>query len=46
MLGLLLPSGIFGMLMGLFSLLTIPLWLVGKRMRIATTKSLPTESHR
>ena len=27
--------GIFGMLMGLFALLTIPLWLYGKRMRIA-----------
>ncbi|CCF43117.1 major facilitator superfamily transporter [Colletotrichum higginsianum] len=30
------PFGIFGMLMGLFSLLTVPLWLYGKRMRIAT----------
>lgn len=29
--------GIFGMLMGLFSLTTIPLWLLGKRMRIATS---------
>lgn len=29
------PFGIFGMLMGIFSLLTIPLWLYGKRMRIA-----------
>ncbi|ETS85883.1 hypothetical protein PFICI_03908 [Pestalotiopsis fici W106-1] len=28
--------GIFGMLMGVFGLLTIPLWLYGKRMRIAT----------
>ncbi|KAI4596955.1 hypothetical protein KJ359_004865 [Pestalotiopsis sp. 9143b] len=28
--------GIFGMLMGIFGLLTIPLWLYGKRMRIAT----------
>ncbi|KAJ3539170.1 hypothetical protein NM208_g5594 [Fusarium decemcellulare] len=28
--------GIFGMLMGLFSLLSIPLWMYGKRMRIAT----------
>ncbi|KAM0435853.1 hypothetical protein ACHAPT_002744 [Fusarium lateritium] len=28
--------GIFGMLMGLFSLLTVPLWMYGKRMRIAT----------
>ncbi|KXH69640.1 major facilitator superfamily transporter [Colletotrichum salicis] len=32
------PFGIFGMLMGIFSLLTIPLWLFGKRMRIATRK--------
>ncbi|KAH7014934.1 major facilitator superfamily transporter [Ilyonectria destructans] len=30
------PFGIFGMLMGIFSLLTIPVWLLGKRMRIAT----------
>lgn len=29
------PFGIFGMLMGIFSLLTVPLWLFGKRMRIA-----------
>jgi hypothetical protein len=28
--------GIFGMLMGVFGLLTIPLWMYGKRMRIAT----------
>jgi hypothetical protein len=28
--------GIFGMLMGIFSVLTVPLWLFGKRMRIAT----------
>ncbi|KAI0121716.1 major facilitator superfamily transporter [Xylariales sp. AK1849] len=32
--------GIFGMLMGLFALLTIPLWLYGKRMRIATASVL------
>ncbi|KAI3557096.1 major facilitator superfamily transporter [Colletotrichum abscissum] len=32
------PFGVFGMLMGIFSLLTIPLWLFGKRMRIATRK--------
>ncbi|KAK1962294.1 major facilitator superfamily transporter [Colletotrichum sublineola] len=32
------PFGIFGMLMGIFSLLTIPLWLFGKRIRIATSK--------
>ncbi|KKY36324.1 putative major facilitator superfamily transporter [Diaporthe ampelina] len=30
------PFGIFGMLLGIFSLLTIPLWLFGKRTRIAT----------
>ncbi|KAF4962174.1 hypothetical protein FSARC_9748 [Fusarium sarcochroum] len=30
------PFGIFGLLMGVFSLLTVPLWLFGKRMRIAT----------
>ncbi|KAI0127435.1 major facilitator superfamily domain-containing protein [Xylariales sp. AK1849] len=30
------PFGIFALLMGIFSLLTIPLWLYGKRMRIAT----------
>jgi len=28
--------GIFGMLMGIFGLLTVPLWMFGKRMRIAT----------
>lgn len=31
------PFGIFGMLMGVFALLTVPLWLFGKRMRIATS---------
>lgn len=30
------PFGIFGMLMGLFSLLIVPLWVYGKRMRVAT----------
>ncbi|KAH7122988.1 major facilitator superfamily transporter [Dactylonectria macrodidyma] len=30
------PFGIFGMVMGIFSLLTIPMWLLGKRTRIAT----------
>lgn len=30
------PFGIFGMIMGVFGLLAVPLWLVGKRMRIAT----------
>jgi hypothetical protein len=29
--------GIFGMLMGLFGLVTVPLWMFGKRMRIATS---------
>ncbi|KAK2000475.1 major facilitator superfamily transporter [Colletotrichum falcatum] len=31
------PFGIFGMLMGIFALLTVPLWMFGKRMRIATS---------
>lgn len=35
-----LPFGIFGMIMGVFGLLAVPLWLVGKRMRIATAKHL------
>lgn len=35
------PFGIFGMLMGLFGLLTIPIYLYGKRLRIATSKWLP-----
>ncbi|TDZ30159.1 putative MFS-type transporter [Colletotrichum spinosum] len=30
------PFGVFGMLMGIFSLFTVPLWLYGKRARIAT----------
>ncbi|CAG9996026.1 unnamed protein product [Clonostachys byssicola] len=34
------PFGIFGMLMGIFGLLTVPLWLFGKRMRIATASSV------
>ncbi|KAH6670879.1 major facilitator superfamily domain-containing protein [Plectosphaerella plurivora] len=34
------PFGIFGMLMGLFALLTVPLWLYGKRMRIATEEQV------
>ncbi|KAJ2896759.1 hypothetical protein MKZ38_005247 [Zalerion maritima] len=37
------PFGIFGMLMGMFSLLTVPLWLFGKRSRIATASKLVTE---
>ncbi|KAI1859533.1 uncharacterized protein JN550_012051 [Neoarthrinium moseri] len=32
------PFGIFALLMGLFSLLTVPLWIYGKRMRVATAK--------
>lgn len=42
--GAALPFGIFGMMMGVFSLLTIPLWLFGKRMRIATARYLPKSS--
>jgi hypothetical protein len=34
------PFGIFGMLLAIFGLLTIPLWLFGKRMRIATASHL------
>ncbi|KAJ9632339.1 hypothetical protein H2203_000744 [Taxawa tesnikishii (nom. ined.)] len=37
--------GIFGMLMGLFALLTIPQYIFGKRTRIATAQWLPKESH-
>lgn len=33
-----LPFGIFGLLMGIFGLTAVPLWLFGKRMRIATSK--------
>ena len=40
-----LPFGIFGMIMGVFALCTIPLWLLGKRMRIATAKFLPKATH-
>jgi hypothetical protein len=36
-----LPFGIFGMIMGIFGLLAVPLYVVGKRMRIATAKYLP-----
>jgi len=32
------PFGIFAMLMGLFSLTVVPVWLYGKRMRIATAE--------
>lgn len=30
------PFGIFGMLLGIFGLLTVPYWIWGKRFRIAT----------
>ena len=39
------PFGISGMLMGVFALLTIPLWLFGKRLRIATAGYLPKEGY-
>ncbi|KAF2113755.1 major facilitator superfamily domain-containing protein [Lophiotrema nucula] len=35
------PFGIFGMLMGIFALLTIPIYIWGKRLRIATAKWVP-----
>jgi hypothetical protein len=35
------PFGIFGMLMGVFGLLTVPVWIWGKRLRIATAKWVP-----
>ena len=38
------PFGIFGMLMGLFGLLTIPMLIFGKRFRIWTTKWVPEGS--
>lgn len=34
------PFGIFAMLMGLFGLFTIPVWLYGKRFRIAGEKHI------
>lgn len=37
------PFGVFGALMGLFSLLTLPVWYWGKRMRIATAGLIPRE---
>lgn len=30
------PFGIFALLMGIFALTTVPMWLYGKRLRIAT----------
>ncbi|KAB8276474.1 major facilitator superfamily domain-containing protein [Aspergillus minisclerotigenes] len=37
-----IPFGVFGGLMGLFTLFTIPQWLCGKRTRIATAAWVPT----
>ncbi|KAE8382649.1 major facilitator superfamily domain-containing protein [Aspergillus bertholletiae] len=36
-----IPFGVFGGLMGLFTILTIPQWLWGKRTRIATAGWIP-----
>ncbi|KAI5204838.1 MFS general substrate transporter [Aureobasidium subglaciale] len=33
-----IPFGIFALLMGLFGLTAVPVWLYGKRMRVATAK--------
>lgn len=33
--GFALPFGIFAMLMGLFGLVSVPVWLFGKKFRIA-----------
>lgn len=38
------PFGIFGMLMGVFGLLTIPMLIWGKRLRIWTAKWVPEGS--
>lgn len=35
--GYAIPFGIFGMLLGVFGLLTVPYWIWGKRLRIATS---------
>jgi hypothetical protein len=43
--GAALPFGIFGMLMGIFALLTVPIYFYGKRLRIATAKWLPTKEN-
>ncbi|KAL3464462.1 major facilitator superfamily domain-containing protein [Aspergillus heterothallicus] len=40
-----LTFGIFAIVLGVFSLLTIPLYFYGKRLRIATAKYLDQESH-
>ncbi|KAF2165323.1 hypothetical protein M409DRAFT_67192 [Zasmidium cellare ATCC 36951] len=37
------PFGIFGGIMGVFALLTVPFWWWGKRLRIATQGLLPRE---
>lgn len=37
------PFGIFGMLMAIFTLTTVPVYIWGKRMRIATARWLPKE---
>lgn len=37
------PFGIFAMLMGLFGLTVIPVWLYGKRLRIATASWVKKE---
>lgn len=39
--GAAVPFGVFGGLMGFFSFLIIPLWLMGKRWRIATAGFMP-----
>lgn len=39
--GAALPFGIFGMLMSIFGLTAVPLWIYGKRTRIATAGLLP-----
>ncbi|KAJ5995550.1 hypothetical protein N7481_002527 [Penicillium waksmanii] len=38
------PFGVFGALMGVFSLFTIPMWAWGKRTRIATANMVPNFS--
>lgn len=43
--GAALPFGIFTLIMGVFALLTIPLWLFGKRIRIATAGYLPKQAN-
>ncbi|CAK1366123.1 putative MFS-type transporter [Cercospora beticola] len=37
-----IPFGVFGGILGLFTILTVPVWLFGKRMRIATAGLLPS----